>query len=133
MAIRDDLLTGLTTNLASSNVSVSTELPFVSGDIPLYQKNMKKVYLDEQQEDITEVYNTLDRGDVTQTEVTIDAYLCVDAKNSLGDIDSIINTIQSERTNTSIPNNNFIRECNLTTDFIDDKIVYAFEYRFIAI
>lgn len=130
MAIRDDLLTGLTTNLASSNVSVSTELPFISGDIPLYQKNMKKVYLDEQQENITELFNSLDNNDVFETETLINAYLCVDAKNSLGDIDTIINTIQSERTNIS---NKTVRECNLTTDFIDDKIVYTFEYRFIAI
>lgn len=130
MAIRDDLLTGLTTNLASSNVSVSNELPFISGDIPLYQKNMKKVYLDEQQENITELFNSLDNNDVFETETLINAYLCVDAKNSLGDIDTIINTIQSERTNIT---NKTVRECNLTTDFIDDKIVYAFEYRFIAI
>jgi len=132
MAIRDDLLTGLTTRLAGSSVSVSTELPFVSGDIPLYQKNMKKVYLDEQQVDITEVYNTLDRGDVSQTETIINAYLCVDAKNSLTDIASIINLIQSERTQLT-DNNQFIREVDLTTDFVDDKVVYTFEYRFIAI
>jgi len=40
--------------------------------------------------------------------------------------------IQSERTQLT-DNNQFIREVDLTTDFVDDKIVYTFEYRFIAI
>ena len=70
MAIRDTLVTGLTANLATSNVSVSSELPFNSGGEPLYVKNKKHVYVDEDNIDVTELYNTLDGNDIYQTETT---------------------------------------------------------------
>ena len=42
MAFRDTLITNLTTTLSGSNVSVSSELPFVqSGDVRLDIKNKK--------------------------------------------------------------------------------------------
>ena len=61
MAIRDDLITQITTNIAAhSNVSISQELPFDQSGIPLYEKNMSTIYVDEQDIAVEELYSTLD-------------------------------------------------------------------------
>ena len=49
MTIRSDLLTQITTNLANSSIRVSNELPFNTSGQPLYNQNMKFVYVDEEQ------------------------------------------------------------------------------------
>ena len=45
MAIRDTLVTGLTANLATSNVSVSSELPFNSGGVNRYISRTKSLFM----------------------------------------------------------------------------------------
>lgn len=130
MAIRSDLLTVLTANLSSTSVAVSTQVPYVSGDIPLYVKNMKKLYIDEEQQDITELFNSLDNNDVYQTETTVNAYVCVDAKTQPTDIDTIVSTCLNAKNSIA---NTIIRESSVENEYQDDKIIYTFEYRFITV
>jgi hypothetical protein len=130
MAIRDTLITGLTANLASSNVSVSSELPFNSGGEPLYIKNKKFVYVDQDNIDVTELYGTLDGNDIYETETTVTAYLTVDAKNQPADIDTIVNTVIAERLGVSGPHT---KECVVDTEITLDYITYNFDYRFITV
>jgi len=129
MATRDTLVTGLTTRLASSNVSVSSELPFNSAGEPLYIKNKKFVYVDEDNKDVTELYSTLDGNDIFTTETTVQAFLTVDAKNQLGDIDTIVDTIVAERLQVSGPHT---KECEVSTEIETDYITYTFDYRFVT-
>jgi len=128
--IRTDLISALTTSLNTSNVSVSSELPFISGDTPLYVKNMKKLYLDEESEDVTELFNLLDNNDVYQTETTVNAYVCVDAKTQPGDISTVVQSVLDAKTSIA---NAVIRECSVENEYQDDKIIYTFEYRFITV
>lgn len=130
MAIRDTLITGLTANLASSNVSVSSELPFNSGGEPLYIKNKKFVYVDQDNIDVTELYGTLDGNDIYETETTVTAYLTVDAKNQPADIDTIVNTVIAERLGVSEPHT---KECVVDTEITLDYITYNFDYRFVTV
>ena len=131
MAIRDDLIAQITTNTAfTSNVSVSQELPFVSGGSPLYEKNMGTIYVDEQQISVDELYSTLDQGVVNQTTTTVNAYLSVDAKNEFNDIDTVVanlliarNAVAGTITSTS----------DYETGISDDVITYTFEYEFITV
>jgi len=130
MAIRDTLITGLTANLASSNVSVSSELPFVqSGDVRLDIKNKKTLYID--QDNVTKevLYNTLN-GDVYQTLTSVTGYLTVDAKNQPGDIDTITDSIREARLGITGP---FSRECATQTDITTDYITYTFDFEFITV
>ena len=96
MAFRDTLISDLTTTLSGSNVSVSSELPFVqSGDVRLDIKNKKTLYLDQDNVSKEVLYNTLD-ADVYQTVTSVTGYLTVDAKNQPGDIDTITNSIRKQ-------------------------------------
>ena len=126
MAIVDDIRTKITTDLASYTAfKVSSELPFDSNGIPLYAKNMKTVYVDDAEESKVQLYRTLDQGEVYQTETTVNAFLCVDAKNQPSDIDTVIANILGARdaiTGTQI------NESSVTSEIEDDVITYTFEY-----
>jgi len=127
--MRDTLLTAITANVASSNVSVSSELPWIQGDDPLYSINMKKFYLDEEQISKTVLIETLDDGKIYETETIMEGYLQVDAKNPLSDIDTVISGILQSKSAIA---NTTIAESNYTTETENDRLTYTFEFRFIT-
>jgi hypothetical protein len=131
MSVRSDLITQITTNLSGhSNISISQELPFDSGGIPLYEKNLNVVYVDEQDLVVEQLYRTLDQGDVNQTTTTVNAYLCTDAKNQFSDINTVVaNLLIARNVVTSVTDSNSDYETEIT----DDVITYTFEYNFITV
>jgi hypothetical protein len=130
MAIRDTLLANLTVSLTGSSVSISSELPFTAAGVALYDKNMKKLYLDLDQNSRTELFSTLDYNDVFQQEIIVNGYLTVDAKNQPSDTQSIIDRIVAGR--LSVPNC-YLRECAVTNEYVEDRLTYTFEFRFLTI
>ena len=130
MAFRDTLKANLDVALASTNVSVSAELPFNSAGEPLYQKNMKHVYLDEDNISKTQLFSTLDKSDVMQTDTTVTAFLAVDAKNDLSDIDTVIASILNSRDAVT---GQTVNECEMETDIEDDILTYTFNFNFITV
>ena len=131
MSIRSDLLTQITTNLAShTNVKVSNELPFDTSGNPLYLQNMKFVYVDEEQLDVEQLYRTLDQSNVNTTVTTVNAYLSVDAKNQLSDINTVVANILSAR---NVVSSTIDSASDYDTDIEDDVITYTFEYNFTTI
>ncbi len=130
MAIRDTLKANLDVALASSNVSVSSELPWSSAGEPLYMKNMKKVYLDEDNINKTELISTLDSNDVIQTETSVTGYLAVDAKTQPTDIDTIVSNVLTSRLAVS---GQAVKECEMTTSTEADVLVYQFQFNFITV
>ena len=131
MSKRSDLITQITTNLAAhTDFTVSEELPFDSGGIPLYDKNLKTVYVDEQEIAVEELYSTLDQGVVNQTTTTVNAYLSVDAKNQLSDIDTVVANLLIAR---NVITGTVTSESNYETEITDDVITYTLEYNFITV
>jgi hypothetical protein len=130
MAFRDTLKANLDIALASTNVSVSAELPYSSAGEALYQKNMKTVYLDEDNISKTVMFPTLDKSDVIETTTTVTAYLAVDAKNDLSDIDTVVASILNSRNAVS---GQTINECEMETDIEADVLTYTFNYNFITV
>lgn len=130
MAIRDTLLANLSTSLSSTNVSITNELPFSAAGVPLYEKNMKKFYLDVDNTDTREMFLTLDNNDVFEREVTLTGYLSVDAKNQPTDIETVVNTVINSRLSVA---DCYVRECAVTDEILDDRVNYTFEFRFLTI
>ena len=131
MSKRTDLITQITTNLAAhTTFSVSSELPFESGGIPLYDKNLNVVYVDEQQIAVEELYDTLDQQGVNTTTTTINAYLSVDAKNQISDIDTVVANLLIAR---NVVTNTIENTSNYETDIAEDVITYTFEYNFTTV
>lgn len=129
MAIRDDILSNVTTTLASTSVGVSSELPFDSGGTPLYVKNKKHFYLSESSQDITSELIGLDGSSVTYTETTLTGYIAVDAKTQPTDIESVVSACIDSK--NSISSGNYLKEVNATTEIVNDRIDYIFDFRFI--
>ena len=128
MSVRSELLTQLGLNLAShTNIRLSTELPWETGENPLYLQNMKTVYVDEEQIDVEQLYRTLDQNNVNTTVTTVNAYLAVDAKNQLADINAVIANILIARNTIS---STLDSASNYETDTEGDVITYTFEYNF---
>tara|TARA_R100000734_G_C3295623_1_gene86848 strand:+ start:171 stop:566 length:396 start_codon:yes stop_codon:yes gene_type:complete len=131
MAIRDDLITQITTNTAfTSNVDVSQELPFESGGSPLYEKNMGTIYVDEQQISVEQLYRTLDQSNVNTTTTLVNAYLSVDAKNEFNDIDTVVANLLIARNAVA---NTLDSASDYEIEITDDVITYTFEYNFITV
>ena len=108
MAIRDNLKANLDVSLAGSNVSVSSELPYSVGGETLYNKNMKYLYIDEDNIEVTELISCLDNNDVNQTETkNLNANDKQNSDNNIKALDSnfdntdsirkIIETIKSDQ------------------------------------
>lgn len=130
MSFRATLLANLTPALTSTTVSTSAELPFSAADVPLYTKNMKKVYLDVDNTSKTELFPVLNVDKLYATEVIVNAYLTVDAKNTLADIDTINTIVQNSRFAVA---NCYLRDCAVSTEFVDDRITYNYQFRFLTI
>jgi hypothetical protein len=131
MSKRTDLISQITTNLAAhTNFSVSQELPFISGGIPLYDKNMRTIYVDEQQIEVGELYDTLDGQTINQTTTTIMAYMSLDAKEQLTDIDTVVANLLLARNGIA---NTIESTSEYETDIVNDVITYTFEYNFTTV
>lgn len=129
-ATRTSLLSQITTNVAGSNISVSSELPWTASGETLYQKNMKHFYMDEEQDDREQVLKTLDGFELEQTTITLEGYMSVDAKNQPGDIANVVANIMNAN---SVITGTVSNETNVTTELDDDVITYTFEFNFITI
>ena len=125
--MRAELLSYLTTATSTATIKVVSELPWNTAGEPLYLKNMKRMYLDQEQRTQTTLVPTLNGGDVYQDDLTVTGYFAVDAKNSPTGLSQAITTILSARDKTGV--NNFGSEVDYTTDIQDDVIVYTVEYR----
>jgi len=130
MAVRDTLLANLAVTLANTNVSTSSELPFTSAGVALYDKNMKKLYLDVDKNARTELFSTLDNNDVWQQEIIVNGYLTVDAKNQPTDIETVVDRVVNSRLSVA---NCYLRECSVTNEYAEDRNTYTFEFRFLTI
>jgi hypothetical protein len=125
--MRTQLLSYLTTATSVATIKVVSELPWNTAGEPLYLKNMKKMYLDQEQRTQTTLIPTLGGDDVFQNDLTVKGYFAVDAKTLPSGLDSAITTILGAKDRTGITN--FGSESDYTTEIQDDVMIYTIEYR----
>jgi organic radical activating enzyme len=131
MSVRSDLISQITTNLSGqSNITISSELPFISGGNPLYSTNMNTVYVGEQDIEKETLYVTLDKGNVEQTTTTINAYLATDAKEQFSDINTVISNLLLAG---DVISSTVDVSKSYESEIADDVITYTFEYNFTTI
>ncbi len=124
--IADDIRTQIGTNIASyTQFKISDELPFTASGEPLYVKNKKTVYIDDESESKIQLYRTLDQGEVYQTETTVQAFLSLDAKNQPSEIDDVVSAILSAKSAIS---NTQVNESEVVSVIEDDVLTYTFEF-----
>lgn len=126
--MRAELLSYLTTATSSLTVKTVSELPWNTAGEPLYLKNMKKFYLDEEQIEQSVLIPTLSgQTDVMSNLTRVRGYFAVDAKNQPSGLSTAITTILGAKERTGIAN--FGIESDYTTEIQGDVIIYTVEYR----
>jgi hypothetical protein len=126
--MRTELLSAITAAVSTlTQFAVSTELPWSQGDLPLYQKNMKRIYVDNPQVEQTTLIPTLSGIDFYRTVEISNVYVTVDAKNPPTQLDNLITKILSARDTTGVVN--FGAESDYTQELTEDKLTYTFEFR----
>jgi hypothetical protein len=130
MIVRDTLLANLSVALTGS-VTTSSELPFTAAGVPLFDKNMKKLYLDYDRVATSELIKTLNPAqEVFQRETVVIGYFTIDAKNLPDDIDTTMDKLRNARLSIA---NCYVRECSINNTYNEDRITYTVEYRFLTI
>lgn len=126
--MRAELLAYLTTATSALAVKTVSELPWNTAGEPLYLKNMKKFYLDQDQIEQTTLIPVLPGSDdVLQNNITVRGYFAVDAKNQPTGLSTALTTFLSAKSKTGIAN--FGVESDYTTEIQDDVLIYTVEYR----
>jgi hypothetical protein len=126
--MRTQLLSYLTTATSTATVKTVSELPWNTAGEPLYLKNMKKFYLDEEQIEQSILIPTLTgQTDVMSNLIRVRGYFAVDAKNQPAGLSTAITTILGAKDRTGVAN--FGTESDYTTEIQDDVIIYTVEYR----
>ena len=126
--MRTELLAAITTATSTlTQFAVAQELPWEQNGTPLYRKNMKKIYVDEERLEQTTMFATLSGPEVYQNDLITEVFLAVDAKNPPSQLDSAIAKILSAKSNTGIIN--FGVESDYTVDKQEDVMIYTFEFR----
>lgn len=126
--MRADLLAGMAQVVSTlTQFAVSQELPWSQNALPLFRKNLKKIYVDRPRMEETVMIATLNSGDFYQDDQICSVYLAVDAKNPPSQLDSAIQAILSQKAQISI--DNFGVESDYTVDKDEDVLIYTFEFR----
>ena len=126
--MRTQLLSAITTATSTlTQFAVSQELPWEQNGLPLYRKNMKKIYVDRSTQVENTIINTLDDRNVLTEDSICLAYVSVYAKNPPSQLDNLISNILVCKDRTGI--NNFNSESDYTLDKTEDVLTYTFEFR----
>jgi hypothetical protein len=126
--MRTQLLSAITTAISTlTQFAVSQELPWEQNGLPLFRKNMKKIYVDRTQLEETTLIPVLDGNDVFQDDLITQVYVAVDAKNTPTQLDALISKILATKSTISVVN--FGLESDYTVDKQEDVLIYTFEFR----
>lgn len=126
--MRTELKSAITTAISTlTQFAVSAELPWSQNGTPLYRKNMKKIYVDNERIEQTTLIPTLNGGEVFQNDSIALVYLAVDAKNPPSQLDSAISKILACKSTISVVN--FGSESDYTVDLDEDVMTFTFEFR----
>jgi len=126
--MRTELLSAITTAISTlTQFAVSQELPWEQNRLPLFRKNMKKIYVDRTQQEETTLIPVLDGNDVFQDDLITQVFVAVDAKNTPTQLDALISKILATKSTISVVN--FGLESDYTVDKQEDVLIYTFEFR----
>jgi hypothetical protein len=111
---------------------VSTELPWSESGVPLYTKNLKKIYVDVDQYLNDPIITTLSGLNISLETKAVRVYLANDAKSIPPNYDEVITVIKGAKDINNTDGYNR-READVTTSFDADRLVTEIELRYIKL
>jgi hypothetical protein len=126
--MRSELITQITSAISTlTQFAVSSELPWQQDGQPLYIKNKKKVYVDNDTKVESVMIPVLTFNNIMEDEIVTQAFVSVDAKNTPTQLDSLVTKILGVKDSLGIVN--FSTESDYTADKQEDVLIYTFEFR----
>jgi hypothetical protein len=113
-------------------ISVSNDLPFEDGGVPLYLKNAKTIYVDRPQRTSEPIIQTLNSLTISNETTLVSVYFSLDAKLLIANYESILTSLKAGKDVTTIQGVNR-RECDITSEYEGDMLVTTLGFRFIRI
>jgi hypothetical protein len=107
---------------------LTEEIPWSDNDVPLYIKNLKKIYVDNTEYASTPVIQTLGALSINNEETISTIYFANDAKTVPANYDILIADLQSAKDITTIEGVR-TRECDVTVSYQDDIMITEIEIR----
>jgi hypothetical protein len=126
--MRSDILDYLAQNKVTG-YSVTQELPWDSSGAPLYLKNFKKIYVDQDQVVQEPLIDVLNGGGIINQDTTVAVYVTTDAKNAPSNLATLVSTIQNARLDPAVTGVTQ-RATQVSTEFVGDAQVTTFEISF---
>lgn len=111
---------------------VSTELPWTDNTIPLYLKNLKKVYIGVDEYQVNPVITTLSGLNITEDVNIVRIYFANDAKQIPPNYGDVVDQLRATK-NINTATGFHRREVDVTTSFDADRLVTELELRFIKL
>lgn len=126
--MRTELLAAITAAVSTlTQFAVSQEIPWEESGNPLYLKNKKKIYVDNERREETTLIACLDGQDIYQDDLITEVYVSVDAKNPPSQLNTLISRILGAKSSTGLVN--FGVESDYTQEKQEDVLIYTFEFR----
>lgn len=126
--MRQDILDYLAQNKVTG-YSVTQELPWDSSGAPLYLKNFKKIYVDQDQVVQEPLIDTLNGSGIINQDTTVAVYVTTDAKNAPSNLGTLVSMIQNARLDPAVTGVTQ-RATQVSTEFVGDAQVTTFEISF---
>jgi hypothetical protein len=108
--------------------TVTREQPWSENGVPLYIKNLKKVYASQESIESVPIITTLDGLNIPSEVTTVTVYLACDAKQSPPNLDQIITEVKAAKNINTVSANR--RECNIVSSYENDVLLTELEFRF---
>lgn len=115
--------------LSLGTFKLSDERPFDASGQALYLKNMKTVYVDQEQITHETLIATLNGLTINAETTSVRVYFSTDAKQLPSNYATIVSQIKLARNTQDISGVNR-REVDVSTTFEEDKMITEFEFRF---
>lgn len=126
--MRDLIYNYIESNL-TTGFKLSSELPWVKGNQPLYMKNMKSIYVDRQQTVQEPLVDTLDGLHIVNEITTVSVYVATDAKKLPSNYDAMVTTVKAGKLDTAITG--FTQNATtVSTAYDGDNLVTQFDFNF---
>lgn len=123
--MRTEIVDYLTTNKVAG-FTLATELPWDSNGTPLYVKNFKRIYVDQEQVDQEPLIEVLNGSGIVNEITTVRVYVTTDAKTAPSNMATLISTVKNARLDTDISGVTQ-RATQVSTELTSDYQVTTFE------
>jgi hypothetical protein len=115
--------------LKFAGFNLSDELPWDASGQPLYIKNPKKIYVDNDQKSVETIIQALNGLNIRNETTTVSVYLTTDAKQKPSNYDAVITAIVAGKDSAAI-DGKMSRECDVATAYTGDLMTTTLEFRF---